>query len=194
MRSVIHQGLLQTDAGTEALVVADSPGVAVDLVHLLRRNADNATLLDNFRVFATDVFDGLEVFHGDERLYTGGVCPLLNFASFRVDDAIVHLAISANDDDVGLPLWARSVVWTSQPLHHLCLGRFEESDGIVVQLAIFGSEDRDGCFDFRESQRIQGMSGTSSIRYLLSQLLYTLENHCDSDLNEEITGNRVSPC
>lgn len=65
VRSVVHEGLLQADLVAVALIVADGPGVAVDLVHAFGGDAADSALLDHARVLADDVLDKLELFHGD---------------------------------------------------------------------------------------------------------------------------------
>jgi hypothetical protein len=39
--------------------------ITVDFVHVLRRNANDAALLDDFGIFPYNAFHNLEIFHGD---------------------------------------------------------------------------------------------------------------------------------
>lgn len=63
--AVVHQSLLKTHAASESLVVADRPGVAVDLVHLIRGNAANTALLDDLGVDTAGVLNSRELLNGD---------------------------------------------------------------------------------------------------------------------------------
>lgn len=65
VRAVVHEGLLEADGVAVALIVADRPGVAVDLVHVGFGDAGDFALLNDFGVGAADVFDDLELFHCD---------------------------------------------------------------------------------------------------------------------------------
>ena len=40
MRAIVHQRLLESDAVAESFVVANSPWIAVHLVHILRGDAN----------------------------------------------------------------------------------------------------------------------------------------------------------
>lgn len=131
VRAIVHQRLLKSDGVAESLVVANGPGIAVDLVHLFRRNANQTTLLDDSGVFAHDVFDDLEVFHGDQRLDTWGLLPFDRFPLCEVDMAIKNLPLGGDNHNVSDPMRFRGVIRVSQPFYHLSLGRLIEGDGII---------------------------------------------------------------
>ena len=107
--AVIHQGLLEADTVAESLVVADSPRVTIDLVHLLRGDANQPTLLDDTRVLAGNGLDNLEVFHGDQGLNVGSMFPFDEFALCEIDMAIVDLALGGDGHDIGNTMWFLSV-------------------------------------------------------------------------------------
>lgn len=99
---VIHESLLESRAIGESFVVAaigisscshrskwsalrlflrdlpNGPRVAVDFVHVFRRNAQHATLLNDLGILPHNIFDGFEIFHGDSRIDTFGLFPANN--------------------------------------------------------------------------------------------------------------------
>ena len=81
VRTIVHEGLLETGLATEALIISDGPcllrsaefrawlwgllTVTVDLVHIGGRYARENTLLNDPRVHSYNVLNGIEVLHGD---------------------------------------------------------------------------------------------------------------------------------
>jgi hypothetical protein len=81
MWAVVHEGLLETNIGSESLVVANCPcyvrsvsitpamisalTITIDFVHILRGDSNDTTLLNHFWIFSNDRLHDLEVFHGD---------------------------------------------------------------------------------------------------------------------------------
>ena len=125
VRAVVHQSLLQADFATEPLVVSNSPGVAVDLVHILSWDADQTALLDDFRIFSHDRFHDLQIFHSDQRLDALCELPREELAFIQVHMSIVDFASAADGHDVCDSVWARCVLGVLDPSHHLGLGRLQ---------------------------------------------------------------------
>lgn len=132
VRAVVHQCLLQSDAGPKSLIVPNGPGVAVDLVHFLGGDTDQATLLDNLGVFAHDLLHGVEVFHGDQRLHSRRLRPADDLALREVDMTVEHLAVGGDDHDVGDAARSRGALWILQPFQHFILGRLQQRHGVVI--------------------------------------------------------------
>ena len=81
MRSVVHQRLLQTNFCSKALIITNRPGylqlaistasipcqltIAVHLMHILRRNAHQATLLNDFRILPHNTLHDLQILHSN---------------------------------------------------------------------------------------------------------------------------------
>jgi hypothetical protein len=63
--TVVHEGLLETHVASEALIVANGPGIAVDFVHVRLGNAREFTLFDDLGVFSHDGLDKAKLFGGD---------------------------------------------------------------------------------------------------------------------------------
>jgi hypothetical protein len=81
VRAVVHESLLKANVAAKTLVISNGPRckqfkldegeirrarvltIAVDFVHILGRNANDATLLDDLGVFPADALDNLEIFH-----------------------------------------------------------------------------------------------------------------------------------
>ena len=147
MWSVIHQCLLESDSGTETLVVANSPRITVDFVHVLTRNSDQRTLLDNPWIFTNHVLNNLKVFHGDQRLNVGSFFPLDDLLLGEINVAVENLAICGDDYDIGNTVRALSMFGISQPLGHLGLRRLKQRNGIIIQLAVLCAKNGDCCLD-----------------------------------------------
>ena len=93
-------------------------------------------MFDHTSVLTNDVLNDLEIFHRDQRLHIGRVLPFDDFALIKVNMTVIHIAVGSDNHYVGNTAWFLSMVRVCQPLQHSSLGRLEQSDGIVVQLAI----------------------------------------------------------
>jgi hypothetical protein len=81
MWAIVHESLLKTDFGTEALVVANRPcylmsvkpihsccrilTVAIHFVHVFWWDADQSALLNNLEIFPHNRLYDLQIFHRD---------------------------------------------------------------------------------------------------------------------------------
>lgn len=67
VRTVVHEGLLKANIATMSLIIANSPRIAVDLVHVFFRDAGDFALLNHLGVSPADMLDKLELLHCDLR-------------------------------------------------------------------------------------------------------------------------------
>src|SRR5271155_324309 len=111
MRSVVHEGLLQSDLASEAFVIANCPGVTVDFVHLVRWNANQAALLDDSGIFSADVLHYLQVLHRNQGLHTWRLFPFRDLCFVEVNMSIKNFTSSSNGNDVCDPMWLGSATW-----------------------------------------------------------------------------------
>src|SRR5271155_3270114 len=115
MRTVVHEGLLQSDLASEAFIIANGPGVTVDFVHLVRRNTNQAALLDDGGIFSADMLYYLQVLHRNQGLYIWRFFPFGDLSFVEVNMSIKNFAAFSNGNDVCYPMWLWSVIWVRQP-------------------------------------------------------------------------------
>jgi hypothetical protein len=63
--AVVHEGLLKTNFGAEALIVAYRPWIAINFVHILWWDTNQAALFDDLRIFPYNRLYYLQIFHSN---------------------------------------------------------------------------------------------------------------------------------
>ncbi|KAJ8104750.1 hypothetical protein OPT61_g10590 [Boeremia exigua] len=177
VRAVVHQRLLEAHIGAEALVVANGPRVAVHLVHVLGRDAEDAALLDDLGVFPHHALHNLQVLHGDEWLHTLGQLPAQHLAPRQVDMRVVHLAAAPNAHDVSHTARSGGDLGCVDPRHHLRLARLPQGNSIEEDVGVLFADERDRSLNLQLRQRVEWMRRRGLACEVQSGLLEAVESH-----------------
>lgn len=69
MRPVVHQSLLKPDLIPKTLIETNGPRITIDLMHVLSRYPNDATLLNDLGILPHDMLHNLQIFHCDQWLH-----------------------------------------------------------------------------------------------------------------------------
>ena len=86
--------------------------------------------------------------------------PLEDSGGRHIHEGVVHLPLGADDCDISDSGWTRNIGSILQPSAHVGLAGFQQSDGLIEELAVGLLDDVDGPGDLLPGERVPGVRET----------------------------------